>query len=76
MPDFLRFRDRCEAVGIRVPVVPGMLPVTNFAQIQRITSMCGAKLPAEFVHSLERPATMPRPSSAWASNSPRSRRRP
>jgi methylenetetrahydrofolate reductase (NADPH) len=51
--DFLRFRERCEAVGIRVPVVPGMLPVTNFSQIQRITSMCGAKLPTEFVRSLE-----------------------
>jgi methylenetetrahydrofolate reductase (NADPH) len=52
--DFYAFRDRCERVGIRVPIVPGLLPVTNFAQIQRITSLCGAKLPAEFVDALAR----------------------
>jgi methylenetetrahydrofolate reductase (NADPH) len=51
--DFFRFRERCEAIGIRQPIVPGLLPVTNFAQIQRITSLCGAKLPAEFVAALE-----------------------
>ncbi|HEX5470232.1 MAG TPA: methylenetetrahydrofolate reductase, partial [Lacipirellulaceae bacterium] len=42
--DFFRFRDRCQAVGIRLPIVPGLLPVTNFGQIKRITSLCGAKL--------------------------------
>jgi methylenetetrahydrofolate reductase (NADPH) len=51
--DFFRFRDRCRAAGIGVPIVPGLLPVTNFAQIQRITSLCGAKLPGEFVRRLE-----------------------
>ena len=51
--DFFRFRDRCDANGIRVPIVPGLLPVTSFAQIQRITSMCGAKLPIPFVRGLE-----------------------
>lgn len=50
--DFFRFRDRCEAVGIGVPLVPGLLPVTNLAQIQRITSLCGAKLPEQFVADL------------------------
>jgi methylenetetrahydrofolate reductase (NADPH) len=51
--DFFRFRDRCHAVGIRLPIVPGLLPVTNFAQIKRITSLCGAQLPAPFVRRLE-----------------------
>lgn len=51
--DFFRFRDQCQAAGITVPIVPGLLPVTNFAQIQRITSLCGAKLPKEFVAKLE-----------------------
>jgi methylenetetrahydrofolate reductase (NADPH) len=51
--DFFRFCDRCRALGIRQPIVPGLLPVTNFAQIQRITSLCGAMLPAEFVRDLE-----------------------
>jgi methylenetetrahydrofolate reductase (NADPH) len=51
--DFFRFRDRCHAVGIDVPIIPGLLPVTNFAQIKRITSLCGAQLPAPFVRRLE-----------------------
>ncbi|HVT29818.1 MAG TPA: methylenetetrahydrofolate reductase [NAD(P)H] [Lacipirellulaceae bacterium] len=51
--DFFRFRDRCHAAGIRAPIVPGLLPVTNFAQIKRITSLCGAKLPAQFIGRLE-----------------------
>jgi methylenetetrahydrofolate reductase (NADPH) len=51
--DFFRFQDRCHELGIRLPIVPGLLPVTNFAQIQRITSLCGARLPAPFVRRLE-----------------------
>jgi methylenetetrahydrofolate reductase (NADPH) len=51
--DFFRFRERCQALGIRQPIVPGLLPVTNFAQIQRITSLCGAKLPVDFMRRLE-----------------------
>ena len=51
--DFFRFRDRCTAVGIDVPIVPGLLPVTDFAKVQRITALCGAKLPASFVGRLE-----------------------
>jgi len=50
--DFFRFRERCEALGIRVPIVPGILPVTNLAQIQRITALCKAKMPANFVERL------------------------
>ena len=51
--DFFRFRERYDAAGIGVPLVPGLLPVTNLSQIQRITSLCGAKLPARFVEELE-----------------------
>lgn len=54
--DFWRFRDRCERLGIRVPIVPGILPVTNLAQIRRITSLCGAVLPAAFLSGLEKSA--------------------
>ena len=55
--DFYRFRDLCDKKGITVPLVPGLLPVTSLAQIQRITSLCGAKLPADFVQALERDST-------------------
>jgi methylenetetrahydrofolate reductase (NADPH) len=50
--DFFRFRQRCEELAIRVPIVPGILPVTNLAQIQRIASLCKAKLPAELISEL------------------------
>jgi methylenetetrahydrofolate reductase (NADPH) len=52
--DFFRFRDRCTAVGIGVPIIPGLLPITNFSQIKRITSLCGAKLPSDLVTGLEK----------------------
>ncbi len=51
--DFLRFRERCSSVGIDVPIVPGLLPVTNFKQVKRITSLCGAELPKDFLNALE-----------------------
>ena len=52
--DFFRFREHCQQMGIRVPIVPGILPVTNLAQIQRIASLCGARLPARFQQDLQR----------------------
>ncbi len=42
---FLRFRDRAHAAGIRVSIVPGILPVTNFAQLKRMAGTCGASIP-------------------------------
>jgi methylenetetrahydrofolate reductase (NADPH) len=50
--DFFRFREACQALGITVPIVPGILPVTNLSQIQRITSLCKACLPLSFVDAL------------------------
>jgi methylenetetrahydrofolate reductase (NADPH) len=50
--DFFRFEEDCRNIGIQVPIVPGILPVTNLAQIQRITSLCKAKLPQSFVDRL------------------------
>ncbi|MBR0654285.1 methylenetetrahydrofolate reductase [Plastoroseomonas arctica] len=43
---YLRFLDRCGAAGITVPVVPGILPVTNFAQVVKFSAMCGTNVPA------------------------------
>jgi methylenetetrahydrofolate reductase (NADH) len=42
---YLRFRDRAHAAGVRVPIVPGILPVTNFAQLKRMAGDCGASIP-------------------------------
>ncbi len=51
--DFLRFRDACRRLGIQAPVVPGVMPVTNFAQIRRIATLCGARLPESFTRAFE-----------------------
>ena len=52
--DFFAFRARYREAGIVAPLVPGILPVINMAQVQRIASLCGAKLPASFLGDLER----------------------
>jgi len=51
--DFFRFREQCAAIGITAPVVPGVMPVTNYAQIRRIATLCKARLPAEFTRAFE-----------------------
>ena len=51
--DFYRFRDQCQAAGIAVPIVPGILPVTNFKQAQRIANMCKAKIPAPMASAMQ-----------------------
>lgn len=50
---FYEFCDKCRSAGITVPIIPGIMPVGNFAQIKRITSLCGAELPASFAARLE-----------------------
>ncbi len=42
---FFRFRDACTAAGINIPIIPGIMPVTNFDQIVRFSAMCGATIP-------------------------------
>ena len=42
---YLRFRDRAAAVGIDVPIVAGIMPVTNYKQIVRFSEGCGAVVP-------------------------------
>jgi methylenetetrahydrofolate reductase (NADPH) len=42
---FLRFRERAAAAGITAPIVPGILPVTNFGQVIKFSRMCGTAIP-------------------------------
>lgn len=51
---FFDFVDRAVAAGITVPIIPGIMPVINVNQIQRITRMCGASIPARMAGDLER----------------------
>lgn len=43
---FLRFLERAQKAGITVPIVPGILPVSNFQQVVKFSAMCGASVPA------------------------------
>jgi len=42
---YLRFRDKCAATGIEANVVPGILPITRFPQLQRFAALCGTSVP-------------------------------
>jgi methylenetetrahydrofolate reductase (NADPH) len=48
---FLRFLDRARAAGITAPIVPGIMPVTNFANVRRFSERCGTSVPA-WMHDL------------------------
>lgn len=52
--DYFEFRDYLTALGVRVPLVPGIMPVLNAGQIKRIVSLCAADLPASMVSELDK----------------------
>ena len=51
--DFYRFRDTARSMGIKVPIVAGLMPILNVAQTKRFVSMCGAKIPHPLLTRLE-----------------------
>jgi methylenetetrahydrofolate reductase (NADPH) len=51
--DYFSFVDRARVLGVRPPIVAGIWPITNLSQIQRITGMCGATIPASLLARLE-----------------------
>eukprot|EP00913_Durusdinium_trenchii_P028434 g26662.t1 len=51
--NFLSFRDRYTAAGIDKPLIPGIMPITSYARIKRITEMCAAIFPDELAARLE-----------------------
>lgn len=48
---YLRFRDRCVTVGIDVEIVPGILPVSNFVQLQKMAKVTNVRIPS-WMHKL------------------------
>jgi len=50
---FLRFRDRCGQAGIESAIVPGILPITRFPQMERFAKMCGTAIPTALRHRFD-----------------------
>lgn len=52
--DYFRFVERARKAGIRIPIVPGIMPVTYGPQIEKFSRMCGAKIPLEIREAIEK----------------------
>ena len=51
--DYFSFVARARAAGIRVPIIAGIMPITNLSQVKRFTALCGAKIPGPLLARLE-----------------------
>lgn len=56
---YFDFVDRARAAGINVPIIPGIMPITNVEQIERFTKMCGATIPAPLLAELDKRRSHP-----------------
>jgi methylenetetrahydrofolate reductase (NADPH) len=50
---YFYFRDECQAQGISIPIVPGIMPISNYGQLARFSAMCGAEIPRWLAKKLE-----------------------
>lgn len=51
---FFDFVEKCQNSGINIPIIPGILPITNLAQIEKIASLCSCALPQELIRKMQK----------------------
>lgn len=56
---YYEFVDLCQKAYIDIPIIPGIMPITNFRQVQKFASMCGATIPQRLIERLEPYADSP-----------------
>jgi methylenetetrahydrofolate reductase (NADPH) len=56
---YFTFVQRVRSLGVDVPILPGIMPITDYRQLQRFTEMCGAEIPARLRSELERRSEEP-----------------
>ncbi len=42
---YFKYVERARAIGVKVPIIPGIMPITDFKQLEKFTTMCGASIP-------------------------------
>ncbi|HOX22086.1 MAG TPA: methylenetetrahydrofolate reductase [NAD(P)H] [Elusimicrobiales bacterium] len=52
--DYFSFVAKCVATDIRVPIVPGIMPITSYKQLKRFSEMCGTRIPPQMAEDLEK----------------------
>ena len=50
---YFNFVDECREMGVTIPIVPGIMPISNYAQLARFSAMCGAEIPRWLAKKLE-----------------------
>jgi len=56
---FFNFMDKLHKIGVDIPVIPGIMPITNFKQIKKFADMCGATIPYSLIKKLQPVADKP-----------------
>jgi methylenetetrahydrofolate reductase (NADPH) len=56
---YFDFLDKVKAVGINIPVLPGIMPIVNVNQVKKFTKMCGASIPETLISKLEKVQDQP-----------------
>ena len=51
--DYFRFLEKAQKIGIKIPIVPGILAISNFAQAVKFAKICGAKIPSELTKNFD-----------------------